>query len=112
MNGFLDEMVRGRAPAEPAAPARVFLMGANEWLDLAAWPPPGEHRAQPCTWTATAGANSRFGDGRLIDGPATGRLTGRRVDPRSRAGRCRSSPPASSAQIGGPDDYAGSRDAR
>ena len=45
MNGFLDEMVRGRAPAEPAAPARVFLMGANEWLDLAAWPPPGQRRA-------------------------------------------------------------------
>ena len=36
MNGFLDEAVGGRVSAEPVAPARVFLMGANEWLDLPA----------------------------------------------------------------------------
>ena len=53
MNGFLDEMVRGRAPAEPAAPARVFLMGANEWLDLSAWPPP-DSTSEPCIWIAAA----------------------------------------------------------
>ena len=29
MTGFLDEMVRGRTPAKPSPPVRIFLMGAN-----------------------------------------------------------------------------------
>jgi putative CocE/NonD family hydrolase len=105
MTGFLDETVRGRPPSEPVAPARVFLMGANEWLDLPTWPhPAGAERS----WflDSDGHATSRFGDGRLVNAPPP-------------AG----SPPdewlhdpdrpvpfitnASSAQIGGPDDYAG-----
>ena len=46
-------IVRGRPPARPDAPVRIFLMGANEWLDLPAWPPP-DTTEQACTWTATA----------------------------------------------------------
>jgi predicted acyl esterase len=34
MTGFLDEMVRGQAPPEPAAPVRALLMGPKERLDL------------------------------------------------------------------------------
>jgi putative CocE/NonD family hydrolase len=105
MNGFLDEVVRGRPPAEPVAPARVFLMGANEWLDLSAWPPPdGVEQA----WYLDSGgrANSRFGDGRLTPAPAA---------PGSPPDEWFHDPdrpvpfitPASSAQLGGPDDYAG-----
>ena len=51
-------------------------------------------------------ANSRFGDGRLSAGPAVGGRRPRRVGARPD----RPVPfvtPASSAQIGGPDDYAG-----
>ena len=105
MTSFLDEMVRGRAPDEPAPSARVFLMGANEWLDLQGWPPPGSVE-QPWYLDSDGHATSRFGDGRLIDAPPPA-----------------DSPPdewlhdpdrpvpfitgASSAQIGGADDYSG-----
>lgn len=105
MCGFLDEAVRGHSRATPAAPATVFLMAANKWLELDGWPPPGiVQRA----WFLDSGgrANSRYGDGRLVAAPPSDR-----------------SPPdewvhdparpvpfitaASSAQMGGPDDYAG-----
>ena len=105
MTGFLDEMVRGRHPVEPPPPARVFLMAANQWLDLAGWPPPG---SVELAWhlDSAGRANSRFGDGRLHDGPAPeeSQADGWVHDPD------RPVPfitPASSAQIGGPDDYSG-----
>src|SRR4029078_2990503 len=43
---------------------RVFLMGANRWMDASAWPPP---EAQPTPFYLHSGghANSRFGDGGL-----------------------------------------------
>lgn len=105
MNAFLDETVRGRAPAEPAAPARVFLMGANEWLDLAAWPPPD--RVQRALYLDSGGrANSRFGDGRLSDEPAAaGSPSDEWLHDPSRPVPFIT--PASSAQLGGPDDYSG-----
>jgi len=105
MTGFLDEAVRRRPPRDPASPVRIFLMGANRWLDLPSWPPPGA-RELVLHLHSDGRANSRFGDGRLHEDPP-------------RAG----SPPdtwvhdpdrpvpfitdQSSAQIGGPDDYAG-----
>jgi putative CocE/NonD family hydrolase len=105
MNAFLDETVRGRAPAEPAAPARVFLMGANEWLDLAAWPPP--HGVQRALYLDSGGrANSRLGDGRLSDEPAAaGSPSDEWLHDPSRPVPFIT--PASSAQLGGPDDYSG-----
>jgi hypothetical protein len=105
MTGFLDEMVRDQPTAEPRPPVRIFLMAANEWLDLDDWPAPGSAEV---TWHLDSGgrANSSYGDGRLRDGPPSAEspadawvhdpdrpvpfLTG-----------------ASSAQIGGADDYAG-----
>jgi putative CocE/NonD family hydrolase len=105
MNGFLDEVVRGQPPAEPVAPARVFLMGANEWLDLSAWPPPdGVEQA----WYLDSGgrANSRFGDGRLTEAPASaGSPPDEWLHDPDRPVPFIT--PASSAQLGGPDDYAG-----
>jgi putative CocE/NonD family hydrolase len=98
-------MVRGRRPANTASPVRIFLMTANHWLDLDGWPPPG---STELAWhlDSDGRANSRYGDGRLSNGSASAE-----------------SPPdawthdpnrpvpfitdASSAQIGGPDDYAG-----
>ncbi len=105
MVAFLDEVVRGRAPAKAAAPVRIFLMGANEWLGLPAWPPP-DTAEQSWYLSSDGGANSRFGDGRLSRTPA---------EPESPADEWLHDPnrpvpfitPASSAQIGGPDDYAG-----
>ncbi len=125
MTGFLDEMVRGHAAAEPAPPVRAFLMGANEWRDFAAWPPPQcEQRA----WylDGEGHANSRYGDGRLREVPPRG---GPAADTAPRGGPAPDTAPRggpasdewlhdpgrpvpfitspSSAQIGGPDDYAG-----
>jgi len=105
MTGFLDEMVRRRAPAEPVAPARVFLMGANEWLDLPAWPPPGSAER---SWylDSDGGATSRFGDGRLLDAvPGADVPTDEWLHDPDRPVPFITA--ASSAQIGGPDDFAG-----
>jgi uncharacterized protein len=105
MTGFLDEMVRGRHPEEPSPPVRIFLMGANRWLDLDAWPAPG---STELAWhlDSDGRANSRYGDGRLRLTPAGAEspADGWTHDPD------RPVPfitPASSAQIGGPDDYSG-----
>jgi putative CocE/NonD family hydrolase len=105
MTGFLDEMVRGRTPAEPVAPARVFLMGANEWLDLPRWPHPG---AAERSWflDSDGHATSRFGDGRLVDAPPpAGSPADEWLHDPDRPVPFITG--ASSAQIGGPDDYAG-----
>ena len=105
MTGFLHESVRGHAPAAPAAPARVFLMAANEWLDLSAWPPSGSvaHRLY---LDSDGRANSRFGDGRLVAAaPAEGAPADRWLHDPDRPVPFITD--ASSAQIGGPDDYAG-----
>jgi len=105
MTGFLDEMVRGRPPAEPVPPARVFLMGANEWLDLSGWPAPGS--AERIWYLDSDGrAISSFGNGRLVDAapPAGSPPDEWRHDPDRPVPFITG---ASSAQIGGPDDYAG-----
>ena len=102
---FLDEFVRGRPPAVAPAPVRAFVMGANVWRDYESWPPPGS-REHALHLRSDGGANSRFGNGRLDeelpppDSPADSWIH----DPD------RPVPfvtPASSAQIGGPDDYSG-----
>jgi putative CocE/NonD family hydrolase len=105
MTSFLDEMVRGQPPERSPAPVRVFVMAANQWLDLAGWPAPGSAE-QPWYLDSEGGANSSYGDGRLRDspGPAESPADAWVHDPD------RPVPfvtPASSAQIGGPDDYSG-----
>jgi putative CocE/NonD family hydrolase len=114
MTGFLDEMVRDGdpapardgdlAPAQRSAPASLFLMGANEWRDYSAWPPP--HSFERALYLDSDGrANSRFGDGRLIEGPpARGSPADEWLHDPSRPVPFITA--ASSAQIGGPDDYA------
>lgn len=105
MTGFLDEMVRGRAPDEPAAPVRAFLMGADEWLDLEAWPPPAS--GERAFYLDSGGrANSRFGDGRLLDSPpSAGSPSDQWSHDPDRPVPFITAP--SSSQIGGPDDYSG-----
>ncbi len=66
MTGFLDEMVRGDPAAKPPAPVRIFLMAANQWLDLDDWPAPGS--AEVAWYLDSQGrANSSYGDGRLCE---------------------------------------------
>jgi uncharacterized protein len=105
MTGFLDEVVRGRPPAEPPAPARIFLMGANEWLDLAEWPAPGSAELS-LHLDSDGRANSRYGDGRLTDTPPSAESPADEWvhDPDRPVPFVTE---ASSAQIGGPDDYSG-----
>ena len=105
MTGFLDEMVRDRAPVPPVAPVRMFLMGANEWHDLPAWPPPGS--AERIWYLGSdGGATSRFGNGRLGDVPPPAGAPADEWlhDPERPVPFITA---ASSAQIGGPDDFAG-----
>jgi putative CocE/NonD family hydrolase len=105
MTAFLDETVRGRAPAKPVAPVRAFLMGANEWLDLPGWPPPGA--VERCWFLDSDGhATSRFGDARLVDAPpAAGSAADEWLHDTDRPVPFITG--TSSTQIGGPDDFAG-----
>jgi uncharacterized protein len=104
---FLDEHVKGQAPAPAQAPApvRIFLMGANEWQDEQSWPP---RDVAERTWflSSEGRANSLFGDGRLVERP----LPGESVPDTWTHDPDRPVPfvtGASSSQIGGPDDYYG-----
>ena len=65
---FLGEHLRGEEPAEPQPEVRYFLMGANEWRDAAAWPPP-EARERTLWLRGGGEANSARGDGRLDSAP-------------------------------------------
>ena len=83
MTGFLDEMVRGRPPAEPPAPVRMFLMGANVWLDAAVLAAAGRRGGEPLPrWRRPRElALRRWPPDRHA---AHDRLPRRRVGPRSR----------------------------
>jgi uncharacterized protein len=102
---FLDEHVRGIAPEPPPAPVRIFVMGANEWRDEQTWPPAGA--ASAVFHLASDGhANSRFGDGRLVPAaPAADEPPDEWIHDPDRPVPFLTD--ASSAQIGGPDDYLG-----
>jgi putative CocE/NonD family hydrolase len=103
MTGFLDETVRRRSPSEPTAPVQVFLMGANEWLGLSGWPPPG-CLERSLHLDSDGHANSRFGDGRLVESlPSVKSPVDEWVHDPSRPVPFITA--ASSAQVGGPDDY-------
>jgi putative CocE/NonD family hydrolase len=105
LTGFLEEAVRGRAPVESRDAVSLFLMGANEWLDLSGWPPPGSFE-RSLFLRSDGHANSRFGDGRLVEVPASDEsLVDEWMHDPSRPVPFITA--ASSAQIGGPDDYAG-----
>ena len=58
-NGLLDTLPH----------VRYFTMGSNRWQSSDVWPPRG---ARPVTYylSSERGANSRFGDGRLVPAPA------------------------------------------
>jgi len=102
---FLDEHVKGVRPEPRPAPVRIFVMGANQWRDADTWPPSD---APSATYYLSSGghANSRFGDGRLVPSPTDAE------EPPDEWTHDPDRPvpfitDASSAQIGGPDDYHG-----
>jgi len=100
---FLDEHVKGIKPERPAAPARIFVMGAGEWRDEPSWPPP--YVAETTMYLSSNGrANSLHGDGRLSAAPPDGDQPPDSWvhDPDRPVPFITDS---SSAQIGGPDDY-------
>jgi uncharacterized protein len=94
----------GRRPAGSEKPVRIFVMGPNVWRDELDWPLPGTAFTE-FFLRSGGNANSRFGDGLLTsEGPEPSEPADRFVyDP------ARPVPfltDESSAQIGGPDDYA------
>jgi hypothetical protein len=102
---FLDEHLRGITPEPHPAPVRIFVMGAGEWRDAQAWPPAGATSAV-FHFSGGGRANSRFGDGRLAPAAVTA------DEPPDEWTHDPDRPvpfitSASSAQIGGPDDYLG-----
>jgi putative CocE/NonD family hydrolase len=102
---FLDEHVKAIKPEQAAAPVRIFVMGAGEWRDEPAWPPP--YVADTTLYLSSGGAaNSRYGNGRLSATPPDGDQPPDSWvhDPDRPVPFITDS---SSAQIGGPDDYHG-----
>ena len=101
---WYDRWLKHTEAAALLAPARIFVMGKNEWRDEAEWP---LARTQ---WTSyylhsSGRANSRFGDGSLSTSPpdTTEPFDSYRYDP-ARPVPFITDP--TSSQIGGPDDYA------
>jgi hypothetical protein len=106
LTGFLDEHVRAQPPVRTRRPVQLFVMGAGEWREYERWPPPGTVELA-LHLDSDGHANSRFGDGRLrFDGPRGADAPGDEWlhDPDRPVPFITA---ASSAQIGGPDDYAG-----
>ena len=103
---WFDRWLKSEADAAdnaPEAPVRIFVMGANEWRDEQQWP---LARTQWTRYHLHSGgrANSRFGDGSLAPIlPDAEPTDSYRYDP-ARPVPFLTEP--TSAQIGGPDDYA------
>jgi hypothetical protein len=63
--GFFDHHLRGvGSPPDPASRVRLFLMGANEWIEAPDWPVPGVV-AERWTLHSRGGAQTAAGDGQL-----------------------------------------------
>ena len=101
---WFDHWLRGQDTGlldEP--PARLFLMGANRWIDADGWPPAAAV-ATPYYLHSGGRANSSYGDGILSpEPPGAEPADSYRYDP-ARPVPFITEP--TSAQIGGPDDYA------
>ena len=83
--------------------AKVFIMGENKWVDFDDWPPSGT-TASELFISSRGRANSRFGDGTLVwskDGINDG-YDSYQYNPSDPTPFVTE---ATSAQIGGPDDY-------
>lgn len=67
INRFLDRHLKdGSDNGAELAPVRWFLMGANEWRESSAWPPP-EAEQRAFYLASDGGATLHYGDGRLVD---------------------------------------------
>ncbi|MBM3946240.1 MAG: CocE/NonD family hydrolase, partial [SAR202 cluster bacterium] len=61
---WLDRHLAGKQEVNTGAPVKYFMMGANRWMDAAAWPIPGA-QAQRWFLRSRGSANSLRGDGVL-----------------------------------------------
>ncbi len=101
--GWFDRWLKEAPNAESEPPVRLFIMGENEWRDENEWP------LARTRWThyylhSEGRANSHFGDGTLsTDSPHAEAPDRYRYDPERPVPFITDK---TSAQIGGPDDYA------
>jgi len=66
---WFDHWLNGKdTPAEPAAPLRIFVMGANKWLGEREWPPE-RARTRNLFLAGQGRANTDEGDGALENAP-------------------------------------------
>jgi hypothetical protein len=60
---FYDKWLKGGTDTDLPV-AQIFMLGANQWLEFDSWLP-AQVRSEYWYLTASAGAQSRYGDGRL-----------------------------------------------
>ena len=67
---FFDHLLKGEENrfAEETPKVRYYTMGANEWRTASAWPPESAE-SRTLYLASDAGANSLYGDGRLVSEP-------------------------------------------
>lgn len=72
---FLDRFTKSPSPEAAATydtanpKVRYFAMGSKEWRESATWPPAGVEPFELYLGSGERGANSLFGDGRLLSAP-------------------------------------------
>ena len=66
---WFDQWLMGKdTPLVSQPPVKVFLMGANRWIEAREWPPEGA-RAHDFYLQSAGNANTLAGDGALAEGP-------------------------------------------
>lgn len=64
---FFNEYLKGEAPVSPRSSCRLFATGRNDWVNCQTWPTATQEKTLEYFLDSTMGANTRRGDGQLID---------------------------------------------
>ncbi len=61
---FIDHVLKNKKSIEK--PVKLYLMGENQWMSFSGWPPE-KYQTEILYLSSSGNANSRFGDGKLIN---------------------------------------------